>query len=475
MNLHQLTTIVRARWRSGLAVLGTLLALAVVVNLSSTRQYTANASVIVDVKSPDPIAGVAMQALTSPSYMATQVDVLRSQRVAQRVVQLLRLEENPTIKEQWLKATKGQVALEVWGAQVLSVALDVRPSRGSNVINVAFTAGDPKFAADAANAFVQAYIDLSVDLRVDPAKQYSLFFDQRAKQLREKLEEVQARLSSYQREKGLIATDERLDIESTRLNELSTQLTALQAVAAESGGRQAQAAMNAENMQEVLTSPLVGGLTADLARQEAKLRELSSRLGDRHPQVMETRDSIGELRRRIAVETRRVSGSLGINNNINQSRLAQLQSALAQQRAKVLRMREQRDEAAVLLRDVENAQKAYDSVVARASATNLESQAVQTNLARLESAIEPTRPSSMGLRKALMLALVFGSLAAVATMCVREVLDRRLRSEFDIAQVLKQPVLGSLPAFGPRSPLGSKAGLTAMLPSRVAGLLESKA
>ncbi|HEU4459920.1 MAG TPA: chain length determinant protein EpsF [Methylibium sp.] len=473
MSLQQFTTIVRARWRSGFAVLLAVLAVAALIHLLTPKRYTAQASVIIDIKSPDPIAGAALQGLTSPSYMATQVDVLRSQRAAQRVVQLLQLENNPTIRAQWLDATRGATPMELWGAQALGQALDVRPSRGSNVINVAFTAGDPTFAAQAANAFVQAYLDLSVDLRTDPARQYSVFFDQRAKQLRDKLEEAQARLSGYQREKGLLATDERMDVETARLNELSTQLTALQAVAAESGGRQAQAATNAERMQEVLASPLISGLTADLSRQEAKLKELSSRLGDRHPQVIETRESIGELRRRIGVETNRISGSLNVANSINQGRVAQLQAALKEQRAKLLKMREQRDEAAVLLRDVENAQKAYDGVVARAGSASLESQAGLTNVARLESAVEPTRPSSMGLRKSLALALVFGGLLAVATMCVRELRDRRLRSEFDVAQLLRQPLLGTLPAIGRRAEARPK-GIAALLPGRVAGLLESR-
>ncbi|NMV20996.1 chain length determinant protein EpsF, partial [Vibrio parahaemolyticus] len=88
-----------------------------------------------------------------------------------------------------------------------------------------------------ANAFVQAYIETHLDLRADPAKRFSTFFDQRAKQLREQLEAAQNRLSEYQKQHGLIATDERLDIENARLNELSSQLVAIQALATESSSR----------------------------------------------------------------------------------------------------------------------------------------------------------------------------------------------------------------------------------------------
>ena len=79
-----------------------------------------------------------------------------------------------------------------------------------------------------------AYTDTTLDLRVEPAKLYNSFFDERAKALRDALEQAQSRLSAYQREKGIIVNDERLDVENARLSELSTQLVALQAVAEES-------------------------------------------------------------------------------------------------------------------------------------------------------------------------------------------------------------------------------------------------
>ncbi len=99
--------------------------------------------------------------------------------------------------------------------------LDVKPSRESNVISVSFKAPDPVQAARVANAFVEAYMNVSLELRVDPAKQYSAFFDTRGKELRANVEQAQAKLSAYQRERGvIIASEGQLDVESARLNEL---------------------------------------------------------------------------------------------------------------------------------------------------------------------------------------------------------------------------------------------------------------
>jgi hypothetical protein len=77
-----------------------------------------------------------------------------------------------------------------------------------------------------ANAFVQAYMDTALALRVNPARQYSGFFDQQVKDARDALEKAQAKVSAFQKAKGIIATDERLDVENARLNELSSQLVA---------------------------------------------------------------------------------------------------------------------------------------------------------------------------------------------------------------------------------------------------------
>ena len=72
---------------------------------------------------------------------------------------------------------------------------------------------------------MQAYIDVSLDMRTSPAKQYSSFFDGRAKEAREQLEAAQAKLSAFQKDNGIIATDERLDVESSRSRSCSTRRT----------------------------------------------------------------------------------------------------------------------------------------------------------------------------------------------------------------------------------------------------------
>lgn len=445
MSFRQFLAILLARKTLFVAVLLAVLLPALVVSLLLPKQYTAVASVVIDAK-PDPLSAMAFQTLTSPAVMATQVDIILSDRVARRVVRMLKLSENPQIREQWTSATKGVGDIETWLVERLQKELDVKPSRESSVINISFRAPDARFAAGMANAFVQAYIQTAVDLRVDPAKQYSAFFETRAKEARETLEKAQSRLSAFQRESGVVMTDERMDVENQRLNELSSQLVVLQSMAAEATSRQAQAtAGSGDKLQEVSSNPVVSTLRADLSRQEARLKEISSRLGDSNPQVVELKANIGELRQRIDSEVGRLSAGVGVSGSISRQREAQTRAELENQRNKVLRMKQVRDEAALIQRDVEIAQKNYDAIVQRFTQTSLESQATSSSASLLNSAVPPLEHSSPKVLLNTLLALVVGLLLGTGIVLGAELRDRRVRDTADVEGLLGLPLIGLLP------------------------------
>ena len=455
MTFGQFLSILRARWWVVALVLGLTVATTLLVSLLLPRQYTATASVVVDFK-PDPVSAFAFGGGASPAYMATQVDIIRSERVAQRVVRNLKLNENPQVRQQWLDETGGEGNIEVWLASVFQKQMDVVPSRESSVIAVSYKAPDPRFAAGLANAFAQAYIDTALELRTDPARLYSTFFENRAKEARETLEKAQSKVSAFQKQAGIIATDERLDVETARLNELSSQATMMQALLAESASRQAQAQSGqGDRMQEVLNNANVSQLKADISRAEAQLQQLATRLGDKHPQVEEAKASLAELRSRLDAETRKVTGSVTVSANINRQRLGEVQRALQAQRDKVLKMKAVRDEGLVLLRDVENAQRSYDALLQRFTQTSLEGQTTQSNINLLTQATPPLEPSSPRIVLNTLLSIFLGTLLAVGTALLLELKDRRVRNVDDVVEALGLPVLGLMPKPGTQLQLGA--------------------
>ena len=460
MTFGQFLSILRARWKVALLVLFATVATTVVVSLLLPKQYKALASVVVDFK-PDPLSAVMYGGMASPAFMATQVDIIQSDRVAQRVVRNLKLSENPQVRQQWQDETGGQGTIESWLGTVFQKQMDVVPSRESSVITVSYKAADPRFAAGLANAFVQAYIDTSLELRTDPARQYASFFESRSKEAREALEKAQARLSAFQKEAGIIASDERLDVENSRLNELSSQLTALQAIAAESTSRQTQAqSAQSDRIQEVLNNGLIAQLKADVGRGEAQLQQLSTRLGDKHPQVVEVRANLTELRARLDAETRKVTGGVSVSNTINRQRETDVRGALDAQRGKLMKLKALRDEGVVMMRDVENAQRAYDAILQRMTQTSLEGQATQSNVNVLTQAVAPIEPASPRVLRNLLLSLFVGILLGVVTALVLELRDRRVRSADDVLGALGLPVIGIMPRPGSRFGPGAKRALT---------------
>ncbi|MEX8493343.1 chain length determinant protein EpsF [Sphaerotilus sp.] len=445
MTIAQLLSILKARWISAIVVALLTIGATVAASLLMPKSYTATASVVLDIRSPDPIVGMPMNAMASPSYMATQVDILTSDRVAQRVVQKLHLTDNQEMRKRWNEDTKGKGSFEAWIANIFQKKLDVKPSRESNVIHVSYTNPDPRFASALANTFVQAYIEVSVGLRASPAKQYTEFFDARAKELHDAVEVAQEKLSTFQKTNGLTGSDERFDIETQRLNELNTQLVTLQAVAAESTSHSAQVRTAGDQMQEVINNSLVSSLRADLTRQEAKLTEMNAKFGDAYPLVQELRANIGELRQRLETETHRITGGVGVTSSINRQREAETRAALDSQRSKVLRLKALRDEAVTMQRAVEAAQRAYDQVTQRLNQTSLESQLNQTNISVLSPADEPTEHSSPKIILNILVGVFVGTLLGVSFAILRELTDRRVRTLDDLTSGLDIYVLGMIP------------------------------
>ena len=446
MNFKQFLAILRARWIVALSVLVVVAGGTLLVSLMIAKTYTATASVVIDIK-PDPLGGLLGAGGLTPALVETQMDIIQSDRVATRVVRNLKLGENQQTRTQWQDSTKGQGDFELWLAETLQRNLEARPSRASGVITITYRSPDPKFAAVLANAFAVAYLQVSLELRVDPARQYLSFFDSRTKEARENLERAQAKASSYQRENNLISIDERFDVETARLNELSTQLVMLQSMMSEAAIRQTQAqSASGDKMQEVLQNPVISGLKSDLARTEVRLQELSARYGDNHPLIGEAKASIAEIKSRIDAETRRVVGGVGVTSTISRQREGELRAALDAQRTKVLKLKAARDEGIMLLREVDNSQKLFEQVAARSNQSNIESQTNQTNVALLSEARTPNQASAPRVFLNTALGTILGLALAIAVALGAEGVDRRLRLPSDVVDALGLPIIGSIPA-----------------------------
>lgn len=441
MSIWQYARIVWARRWLFLLLFLTISIAGISYALLQPKRYVAEVSMLVDFK-PDPILGVMAPGLVQPGFMATQAEMLTSENVAARVVKKLALDQVPSAIEQWKEATGGRSPIENYLAMLLLKGLVVEPSRGSNFINISYTAQDPKKAAAVANAFAQAYLDMSVDLRVQPAKQYAAWFEEQSKVLRADLEKAQTRLSKYQQDKGI--TDERLDQETARLNILVQQLATVQAGGPLGG---------ADAMIDVQASGSVQALKMQLTAAQNRLTEVSNVVGSQHPQRIALEAQISEINQQLASEIRRVSGGAAAVRSARVRNVSELQALVEAQKARVLAMRSSRDDIQVLVKDVENAQRSYEGARGRLSQLNLESQSNQANVQIMSPAIEPSSPSLKQLTKGIAVSLLAGLAVGVAAVLGLELVDRRVRSPDDLLVIEGIPVLGVLRPAGSKAPV----------------------
>jgi len=461
MTPKQILQVVWARKWLVLVLLVAVSAAGIVTTMLLPRQYTAEATMVVEMRI-DPVLGALAPSLAAPGYMATQIEIIRSDRVASRAVQMLGIERSDTAVKQWQKATEGKVPLERFFAALLQRGLTVEVVRGSNLITVSFAAADPKFAQAAANAFIQAYLDISVELRVAPARQSASFLDEQTKVLRANLEAAQAKLSKFQQDKGIVVSDERLDQENTRYTTLAAQLATAQAEQVELATRQRNS--GSEMSPDVLNSGAVQGLKSQLAAAQTKLTEMSTIVGKNHPARIQLEAQVATLQGQLSAEIRRVSGGASTSSRGSAEKVEQLRTLLDQQKKLLLSLRSDRDQISVYLRDVETAQRAYDAVASRVGQFNLESQNNQANTRLLSSAVEPLEPSrpkiKTGVVGSIAAGLVIGLLAALGW----EMLDRRVRGAEDLLVVPGVPTIGVLRADGSRRPVFRRLLLTTSVP-----------
>ncbi len=492
MNFNQLWQIFRGR--IGTVLVGALgiLSLTIFFLAITPRTYTASTSLNFDFNSANPYADVPG---TSPaaegSYIATQIEIMISQAVAQRVFESLSDDEvvrvvaavaakrtiiddivswfnrglddlfkneattMPRSSSPTSKNLAPDLVLESavkrdnrWLIRSLAVDLSVKPVVGSRIMNIAYTSTDPEIAALLANRYADAYISTNLEMIIDPAQRTKAWFDMRLSTLRDAVSAAQAKLNTYQQEQRIVATDGRFDIENKRLQSLTSELSAAQENRRKLVARKDQAqsmlgsGADLETLPDILKNTVIQSIKADIRAFDSKLAELSNKLGINHPQYQKTLTEIRSAKDKLKAEIRAIVR--GIDNEVNVAREEErrVKTALESQKELVLKLKTQRGKIDVLTREVDSTLAVYNSALDQYNKTSLQSLVTNANVTILDQAVTPTRPSGPKIVQNLVLGLIVGLMLGLGLAFFLEILDRRIRSEEDIATELDLPVLG---------------------------------
>ncbi len=442
MDLMQLLSILRARiWLILLIFIATV-ATTTVVSFVLPKQYTAQTDLIVDAKSVDPVSGATLPVQMMSSYLATQIDVITSHTVALKVVDQLKLDTIPSAVEQFHDATDGKGNPRDWLAGVLLKSLAVIPGRNSSVLAITFTGADPEFAALVVNTFAQAYINTTLELLIEPAKNTSRWFDQQLQTARTNLTQAQETLSRYQSENSIVTTNDRLDTENARLNDLVRQMVVAQGQSMTDQSR--IEGKRPEDLPEVINNQMVQRIKSEIGQQEAKISELSARLGENNPNYIQAKEELRLLKVRLATEMTTVLDSFRTNAAASRQHEKAMRVAVEQQKFRILALKNQSDSITVLASEVESVQHAYDYALQRFSLSRMQSQVGQTNIVVLNAARPEYTPSAPKIFRSIILSIFLGTLLAIGMALFVEMLNRVVRSPANIVQEFDMPVLGVL-------------------------------
>ena len=190
------------------------------------------------------------------------------------------------------------------------------------------------------------------------------------------------------------------------------------------------------------------------------MSEMRVNLGPNHPTRVQLEGQIAELKQQLEEEMRRVSGGTTVAKTTSGIREAELRAVIAAQKERVLSLRQERDQIAVLAQDVEAAKRIYDSVLQRSNQLNLEKQTDQANVTILSPAVEPTAPAKPDVPKYLLGAMLGALAAAIVSALGLEFLDRRVRTASDIT-IEDVPILGVIERREGKYSIGERLSLFA--------------
>ncbi len=447
MRFDLLFGILRSRFWLIVSVLAVTTLAAITGSLLMTKRYSATTTIYVDVNTVDQVSGAASYTReTVRNNLATQIEIIKSDQVVSRVIRNLKLDKDPETQAVWFARTEGKGDIVAWLAPNLVRSLDADASIDGTTITLKVEWGSAQRAADIANAFATAYKEAALELKTKPAQEYAARFGEQIKQYKDAVEIAQKKLSAFQRQSGIITSDERIDVENQRLQELSTQLVQVQTALTDSRSRSAAASRGGDMaIPEVVANVLIQTLTSELGKAEAKLGQVASQYGTNHPVRLSAVAEVDELRSRLRIEIGRVKSSVQTGNSINVQRERELSAAVEAQKVRVLGMRGKRDELTIYQRELDSAQRAYDLVARRLTETTVGVSAGLSNVSVLTPAtapVLPTRPSlvlntAVGVFRGLFLGLM-----AAFTL---EAAQKPLRSAEDLLQAAGIPVLAVLP------------------------------
>ena len=453
----------REYWEKIRARKGTVLSVALGVFIlgafwTFTRKpvYTATSTLLIE-KEPNILSFDQVLQIESgrDDYYQTQIKLLSSQGLADSVVDRLKLYENPEFVGKPGKRKKPIDPTDYVFRDGLAGGflgrLSVKPVRLTRLVEVSFSAGDPKLAAECANELAAAFIDLNINIKYAATEQATTFLTEQIKGLQSEIEQKGKQLQGFEAEANIVALS---DNETTVIDRLSQLNKALTEAQIDRSNKEATwnglKNVSPDYVPEAIVNPLIQRLREEYVRFKREYQKMEERFQPEYPELQRTRVEMDSARKALEDETQ----------NLIKGAYSEYQTALNKERSLETEFNEQKSAAfkmnssAVLYNglkvEIQNKKTLLDSLLRRESETGVEARLKglrTSNVRVVDRARVPVRPSSPNKRRNLALALILGLGGGVGLAFLFDFLDNSVKTSEDVERYAGLPTLGVVPKF----------------------------
>jgi capsular exopolysaccharide synthesis family protein len=451
--LRHYLNVLRKRWRVVSGVLVASLVVAFVYTIRQPKIYEATCSLVIESSAPQVLEGVKdviEMANASRDFYTTQYRIIRSEEIAQRVIDRLGLDSDPSYGGSTDKAQRPDRQIMI---ERLLKAVKVVGVRESRIANIVVSDVNPGRATRIANAFADTYIERNLDFKLEGARSAGTWLGEQTVDLRKQLEASEMELYRFRKDRNLldVGLDDKMGMTRQNLQSLNTKITDVKArrIEIESIRKLILEAKNniseRESLPEIRDNPVVQKLREnylDLLKIKA---DLESRYGDKHPKIDTIEHQLTAVQRDYGKELDDVLRAF----DKRYQALVETEKSLAQwmnhEKQQALELAKLETEYRPLARDAENNGKVYSLINQRQKEINLTGMLRANNVRILDRATPPRFAVSPILSFNLTVGLVLGLLFGLLLAFVVESLDNTIKTPEAAEELVGAPLLGVVP------------------------------
>jgi capsular exopolysaccharide synthesis family protein len=466
MHLRQLFGILLQRAKLALGVGAAVFLVVLAAFALKTPTYSASGAVVIDPKGVNLARAEQPQSYGAPadaSAVDTQVEILKSEALAERVVRRLKLYNDPEFNASQsarlfgLIPAKGPIAnpdpkLVARVASGLMSHVWVHRAGLTYVVYVSVSSASPQKAAMITNIYMDEYLKKQLDDKIALVSKANGELGQSLEKMRQDAEVAVARVQEYKNAHGLMSA-EGATMAEQEVTTLNTQIAAAKAEHAEKAARLAAAqsqlrlGSGGADVGAALGSETIKELRKREAELSVKLAQLKTDFTDDYPEVKRTQAQLKDIRAEIQTEINRIMSSLKADATAAAGREASLLGSRGQAAGGIQANNQALIGLVGLQQRADAAKGIYEAYLNRAKQVAAEGSLQQADASVSSLAAVPTAPSSPNMKLGAALALLAGLISAGAAIIMAEFWDKHLRSRLDVERELGVPFAGVLPDF----------------------------